>query len=84
VGEFVAQYFIVELGGDAFRTYPLTFSMHLTCYVLGFGTIIVGTIGKCVPISKQEKFRFNLNEKDTEESVSPQGKKGETAKLLDK
>jgi hypothetical protein len=78
---------MVSYGGIIFRTTPLTFEMHLTCYCFGFGSLIVGAVLKKMKdewVTKLERVPFK------ESSHEPAGKKdakpktkGETTRLLD-
>jgi hypothetical protein len=60
--ELAAQWLIVQVGGDAFRTGALTMTMHLVCWGFGFGCLLVSFISKKIPIAHASKFAFNLNE----------------------
>lgn len=93
-GEFAAQWFIVAIGGDAFRTAPLTFWMHFTCYAFGVGALIVGAIAKTIPQEHEAKFALAFNENEGAEGndavsrltarfTQKQVQKSETMRLLD-
>jgi len=68
-GEFVAQWFIVQVFNTIFRTAPLTWPMHITCYIFGAGTLAVHFLGKII-FDDKEVFRkvFDLNFNETNEA----------------
>lgn len=92
-GQFVAQWFMVELGGSIFRTTPLPFSMILTSVLLGAGSLLVAVILKATPQEWLEKIKIELNEEGVEdgtdiisrvhEKISCSFKRSETERLLD-
>jgi len=90
--EFAAQYAIVEFGGPIFRTAPLAWDQHLTCFMFGLGSIFVGLGLKAIPVEQQQKFNFAFNESGQEQEGSALSRlsaltnkvqKSETQKLLD-
>jgi len=62
--EFVAQYAMVEYGGAIFRTSPLDWRQHLTCFCFGFGALLVNLGLKFVPEEHSAKLNFKFNEGD--------------------
>lgn len=92
-GEFAAQYFIVQIGGDVFRTEALDWRMHLTCYMFGLGSLLVSLGCKYIPEQHQAFFAFKLNENEGNEGndfasritnvLTHKVHKSETMKLLD-
>jgi hypothetical protein len=91
IGEFVAQWFIVTIGGNAFRTTALTVSQHVACLLFGLGSLLVGVIGKKIPKVHEAKFNIPLNENDDGDDIMSKyynriegkAKRSETMKLLD-
>lgn len=67
IGEFVATFFMVEIGGVIFRTASLPLSMHITAISLGVGTWIVGAILKATPEPWVEKIPVLINEEQGDE-----------------
>jgi len=61
-GEFVAQWFMVSIGGQLFRTTPLPFSMVLASVLFGAGSLLVAVILKTIPEQHVEKITFELDE----------------------
>jgi magnesium-transporting ATPase (P-type) len=93
-GEFAAQWFIVALGGDAFRTTPLTTNMHIVCFAFGVGSLGVSALAKLIPDQHASKFALALNENEGAEGDDAISKltarftqkplqKSETERLLD-
>lgn len=92
-GQFVAQWFMVELGGKIFRTTPLPFSMILASFLFGAGSLLVGALLKATPVEWLEKIKIELNEEGVEEGtdiisrvhekISGSLKRSETERLLD-
>ena len=60
--EFGFQYLIILYGGAIFRTSPLAWDQHLTCFCFGFGSLLVGIALKFVPLSEEGRFLYNFNE----------------------
>jgi len=93
IGEFALQWFIVEIGSDAFRTTPLTLVQHITCYSFGIGALLVAIGGKFIPEKFAPKFALALNEADNEDGndvftrmtnkFTKPAQKSETQRLLD-
>ena len=63
-GEFVLQYFIVSIGGVAFRTHDLSSVQWITCICFGLGSLGVGALIKFIPEQHSTKFAFNLSESE--------------------
>ena len=92
-GEFVGQWFIVELGGSVFRTESLDWRMHLACYCFGFGSILLSLAIKAIPEEHATKFAFKLNETEGTDGndmasrftsrFTTKVQKSETQRLLD-
>jgi magnesium-transporting ATPase (P-type) len=92
-GEFVAQFFIVELGGIIFRTAPLPWDMQICAISFGVGSLIIGAALKATPPEWVEKIPVIINEEATEEGndllskvhkrVQGKYQKSETERLLD-
>ena len=84
-GECAAQWFIVEYGGDAFRTHSLTWAMHICCWSFAVGSLLVGFLGKFIPLEHSSKFALNFNENGADDVLSKmtsQIQKGEKERLL--
>jgi len=92
-GQFVAQWFMVELGGKIFRTTPLPFSMILASFIFGAGSLLVGAGLKATPTQWLDKINIQLNEEGIDEGqdlitrvhekISGSLKRSETERLLD-
>lgn len=65
--EFAFQYLIVFYGGAIFRTAPLAWDQHLTCFCFGFGSLLVGLGLKFLPQSEEGRFMYNFNESGAQE-----------------
>jgi len=66
--EFGFQYGIVQFGGQIFRTSPLDWRQHLTCFMFGLGSIFVGIGSKFIPEKEVGRFSYNFNERDSDEN----------------
>jgi hypothetical protein len=53
------QYFMVQLGGKAVRTIPLSTDMHLLCLGIGAFSLIWGVFVKFIPMSLFEKVKVD-------------------------
>lgn len=60
--EFAVQYLIVIYGGSIFRTSPLAWDQHITCFFFGFGSLLVGMGMKFIPLSEEGRFLYDFNE----------------------
>jgi Ca2+-transporting ATPase len=50
------QAIIVELGGDAFKTAPLSWDQWLFCIAMGSGALLSGFLLRCIPVSEERQF----------------------------
>ena len=92
-GEFVAQWFIVEIGGVIFRTTSLPLGLHLVALCLGAGSLAVGAALKFIPEELVDRIPVVINEEAGDEGVDILSKmhkrvvghyqKSETQRLLD-
>lgn len=65
--EFAFQYLIIFYGGAIFRTAPLAWDQHLTCFMFGIGSLLVSVGLKFIPLSEQGRFSYNFNEAGTQD-----------------
>lgn len=63
-GICIGQIFMVQVGGRALRTQPLTIKQHLACMGIGAISLILGFIVKCLP------FELEEDEKKVKKSTS--------------
>jgi P-type Ca2+ transporter type 2C len=61
----LAQFMLVEFGGQHFNTVPLSFKDHLLCACIGFSILPVGLIAKLVLSASRPKLWLpNFTESD--------------------
>jgi len=53
-GICIGQIIMVQLGGRALRTQPLTLKQHLICMAIGSISLVLGFIVKCLPFELEE------------------------------
>eukprot|EP00743_Colponemidia_sp_Colp-15_P000130 GILK01000149.1.p1 GENE.GILK01000149.1~~GILK01000149.1.p1 ORF type:complete len:1077 (+),score=234.49 GILK01000149.1:103-3333(+) len=58
-GTIGVQILLVQVGGQAMKTSPLTVEQHIYCILLGFGSLIVGFLIKFVPITPFTKIKID-------------------------
>lgn len=92
-GEFVAQWFMVAIGGKIFRTVSLPWEMNVAALSFGIGTIIIASIVKATPEELVSKIPTLVNEDAMDDGtdilskmqnkMGAKVKKSETERLLD-
>nr|ABL63470.1 plasma membrane calcium ATPase [Pinctada fucata] len=66
IGTFVAQIILVQFGGIAFKTAPLSIDQWMWCFFLGVGVLLWGQLLTCIPTHKLPKkiFSWGRHHKD--------------------
>ena len=62
----VGQIFLVNFGGRAVRTKPLSIYQHLCCMLIASFSLIIGFLIKLIPIDMKEMLEKNNDEKNEE------------------
>jgi Ca2+ transporting ATPase len=63
----LGQIIMVQYGGRALRTHPLTFKQHLACIIVASSSLIASYVGKKIEYMKEEKLP---NENDIVEKIN--------------
>lgn len=92
-GEFVAQFFMISIGGKIFRTTMIPFEMYMTSIAFGVGSLVVAALLKTTKEEWVDKIKFELDEEGANEGtdiiskvhqkVMGSLKRSETERLLD-